>query len=185
MILNSRNNLFNFKFPRTFIPEVVANKYRSYLDKMPGNIITEPVDYVNYSIQGLNIPGINFDPISQSPNDGTITYHRGSIPIQNTVERQFSLDLQLLDGYVNYWIMQDTLLYYYSKEVRDPFLNDLKLQIMDAEGIHLMSAVFEKPILNSISELELNMSSNVAEFSTFTLNFFYNKFNIINEIDNK
>jgi hypothetical protein len=46
-----------------------------------------------------------------------------------------------------------------------------------------MSAVFEKPILNSISELELSMSSNVADFSTFTLNFYYNKFNIILEID--
>jgi hypothetical protein len=54
---------------------------------------------------------------------------------------------------------------------------------MDAEGIHLMSAVFEKPILNSISDLELNMSSNIAEFTTFDLNFYYNKFNIILEID--
>tara|TARA_Y100000385_G_scaffold290269_1_gene362755 strand:- start:75 stop:632 length:558 start_codon:yes stop_codon:yes gene_type:complete len=185
MILNSRNNLFNFKFPRTFVPKEVADKYRSYLGKMPGNIIEEPIDFVNYSIQGLSLPGINFDPIQQSPNDGTITYHRGSIPIQNTVERQFSIELQLLDGYINYWIMQDTLLYYYSKHVREPFINDLKLQIMDAEGIHLMSAVFEKPILNSISELELNMSSNVADFSTFTLNFYYNKFNIISEIDGK
>lgn len=185
MILNSRNNLFNFKFPRTFIPKEVADKYRPYLNRIPGNILEEPIDFINYSVQGLSMPGINFDPISQSPNDGTITYHRGSIPIQNTIERQFSVELQLLDGFVNYFIMQDTLLYYYSKQVRDPFINDLKLQIMDSEGIHLMSAVFEKPILNSISELELNMSSNVAEFSVFTLNFYYNKFNILPEIDNK
>jgi hypothetical protein len=183
MILNSRNNLFNFKFPRTFVPKEVRDKYIPYLNKMPGNLISEPIDFVNYSIQGLSMPGINFDPIQQSPNDGTITYHRGSIPIQNTVERQFSIELQLLDGYINYWIMQDTLLYYYSKENRDPFINDLKLQILDSEGIHVMSAVFEKPILNSISELELSMSSNVADFSTFTLNFYYNKFNIILEID--
>jgi hypothetical protein len=79
--------------------------------------------------------------------------------------------------------MQDTLLYYYSKGVKEPFINDLKLQVMDSEGIHVMSAVFEKPIMNAISELELNMSSNVAEFTTFTLNFYYNKFNIISEID--
>ena len=162
MILNSRNNLFNFKFPRTFIPEEVAIKYRKYLDRMPGNLVSEPIDYVNYSIQGISIPGINFEPVQQSPNDGTITYHRGSSPIQNTIERQFSIDLQLLDGYINYWIMQDTLLYYYSKGVKEPF---------------------EKPIMNAISELELNMSSNVAEFTTFTLNFYYNKFNIISEID--
>ncbi|MDC1282386.1 hypothetical protein N8Z10_00375 [bacterium] len=183
MILNSRNNLFSFRFPRTFIPQEVAEKYKKYLDRTPGNLITEPIDFINYSIQGISIPGIKFDPIETSPNDGTVTYHRGSTPIQNTIDRQFSISMQLLDGYVNYWIMQDTLLYYYSKGVRDPFINDLKLQIMDAEGIHVMSAVFEKPIMNSISDLDLNMSSNIAEFSTFDINFFYNKFNIVLEID--
>lgn len=183
MILNSRNNLFNFRFPRNFIPEEVAAKYTTYLNRMPGNLITEPIDFINYSIQGISMPGISFDPIETAPNDGTVTYHRGSIPIQNTIDRQFSVSMQLLDGYINYWIMQDTLLYYYSKGVRQPFLDNIKLQIMDAEGIHIMSAVFEKPIMNSISELDLNMSSNLAEFNTFDINFFYNKFNIVLEID--
>jgi len=183
MILNSRNNLFNFKFPRTFIPKEIADKYRPYLNRMPGNIVTEPIDFINYAIQGVSIPGISFDPISVAPNDGTTVYHRGSIPIQNTIERQFSVSMQLLDGYINYWIMQDTLLYYYAKDTREPWLNDIKLQIMDAEGIHLISAVFEKPIINSISELDLNMSANIAEFTTFDINFYYNKFNISLEID--
>lgn len=183
MILNSRNNLYNFKFPRKFIPQEVADKYRKYLNKMPGSLMSEPVDFINYSIQGVSIPGITFDPIQQTPNDGTITYHRGSIPIQNTIERQFQVEFQLLDGFINYWILQDTLLYYYSKENRKPFIDDLKLQILDAEGIHVMSAVFEKPILNSITELNLNFSSNLAEFNIFTLNFYYNKFNLKLEID--
>lgn len=183
MILNSRNNLFNFKLPRTFIPKEVADKYIPYLNRMPGNLITEPIDFINYSIQGVGIPGISFDPIEQNPNDGTVSYHRGSIPIQNTIERQFTIEMQLLDGYINYWIMQDTLLYYYSKAQSKPYTDDLKLQILDSEGIHVMSAVFEKPILNSITELELNMSSNIAEFNTFTLNFYYNKFNLKLEID--
>lgn len=183
MILNSRNNLFNFKFPRNFIPKEVADKYRKYLNRMPGNLMSEPIDYINYSIQGMSIPGISFDPITQAPNDGTTTYHRGSIPIQNTIERQFTIEMQLLDGYINYWIMQDTLLYYYSKAKKEPFIDDLKLQILDGEGIHVMSAVFEKPIMNSISELELNMSTNIAEFASFQMNFYYNKFNIKLEID--
>ncbi len=183
MILNSRNNLYNFKLPRNFIPKEVADKYRKYLNRMPGNIISEPIDYINYSIQGINMPGISFDPISQTNNDGTRRYFRGAIPIQNTIERQIKITMQLLDGFINYWIMQDTLLYYYSKEVREPFTEDLKLQIMDAEGIHLISAVFEKPILHNISELDLNMSQNVAEFNTFDINFTYNKFNIQLELD--
>lgn len=183
MILNSRSNLYNFKFPRTFIPKEVADKYRKYLNRMPGNVITEPIDFINYSIQGVNLPGVSFDPVEQSPNDGTITYKRGLQPIQNLIDRQLTVEMQLMDGFVNYWIMTDTLLYYYDRSNKESYINDFKLQILDAEGIHLISAVFEKPIMYSIGELSLNMSSNVADFNTFSVDFRYNKFNLLNELD--
>ena len=183
MILNSRNNLYNFKLPRNFIPKEVADQYKKYLNRIPGSIITEPIDYVNYSIQGINLPGASFDPVTQAPNDGTIVYHRGAMPLQNLIEREFTITMQLLDGFINYFIMMDTMLYYYAKETRPEYTDDLKLQIMDAEGIHVISAVFHQPIMNSISELDLNMSQNVAEFNTFTCNFKYNKFALKLEID--
>lgn len=183
MILNSRSNLFNFKFPRTFIPKEVADKYRPYLNRMPGNVISEPVDYINYSVQGLTIPGISFDPSEQTPNDGTISYKRGFVPIQNLITREFSIDMQLLDGFINYWIMTDTMLYYYDSTTKESYIDNMKLQILDAEGLHIMSAVFEKPIMKSINELSLNMSANIAEFATFSIDFSYNKFNLINELD--
>ena len=183
MILNSRNNLYNFKLPRNFIPTEVADKYRKYLNRMPGNVLTEPIDFINYSIQGINLPGVSFDPVTQNNNDGTVRYHRGAQPLQNLIEREFTVTMQLLDGFINYWIMNDTLLYYYSKEERQPFLEDLKLQIMDSEGIHVISAQFHQPILKSISELDLNMSQNVAEFNTFNLTFNYNKYSLVLEID--
>jgi hypothetical protein len=183
MILNSRNNLYNFKFPRNFVPAEVADKYKKYLNRMPGNILTEPIDFINYSIQGINLPGLSFDPVTQSNNDGTLRYHRGAQPMQNLIDREFTVTMQLLDGFINYWIMNDTLLYYYSREEREPFLEDLKLQIMDSEGIHLISAQFHQPILKTISELDLNMSQNVAEFNTFSLTFNYNKYSLVLEID--
>lgn len=183
MILNSRNNLYNFKFPRNFIPKEVADKYKKYLNRIPGSVLTEPIDFINYSIQGINLPGISFDPVTQSPNDGTIIYHRGATPIQNLVEREFTVSMQLLDGFINYWIMNDTLLYYYSWAKKEEYVEDLKLQIMDAEGIHVISARFHQPIMKSISELDLNMSQNVAEFNTFTVSFNYNQYSLVLEID--
>tara|TARA_A100001037_G_scaffold303591_1_gene337994 strand:- start:12333 stop:12884 length:552 start_codon:yes stop_codon:yes gene_type:complete len=183
MILNSRNNLFDFRFPSNFIPEEVAEKYKDYLHKIPGTLLENPIDFINYSIQAINLPGITFDPVSQSDNDGTTRYHRGKIPIQNTVDRQFSVTLQLLDGYINYWIMLDTLLYYYAEQTREKYTPDMKLRILDAEGLGVASISFEKPILNQISELNLSMSENVAEFNTFTMNFYYNKFSIKIDID--
>ena len=183
MIINSRNNLFNFRFPRTFIPKEVADKYRKYLNRMPGNLVTEPIDFINYAIQGVQLPGIAFDPISQAPNDGTTTYHRGSIPIQNTIERQFTVEMQLLDGYINYWIMQDTLLYYYARSTKEPYTQPLTLRILDAEGSSVAYMEFQKPIMNSINELSLNMAQNVAEFNTFEVTFFYNKLDLRLEIE--
>jgi len=183
MILNSRSNLFNFKFPKSFIPKEVADKYRPYLNRMPGNLIEEPIDFINYTIQGISIPGASFDPSEQNFNDGTTVYKRGFIPLQNLVNRELTVKMQLLDGFINYWILTDTLMYHYNKDNSKSYIDDLKLQLLDAEGVHVMSAVFEKPIMNSISELELNMAENVAEFSTVDVSFFYNKFNLVNELD--
>ena len=183
MILNSRNNSYDFRFPRKFIPEEVAAKYKKYLNRVPGGLLAEPVDFVNYSIQGLNIPGVAFEPIQQADNDGTVRSHRGAVPIQNTVQREFTVTMQLLDGFINYWIMTDTLLYYYARTTKQPYIEPMTLRILDAEGSSVAFMQFEKIIMNSINELNLNMAENVADFATFEVNFFYNKFNLRMEID--
>lgn len=183
MILNSRNNTYDFRFPRNFIPKEVAEKYKKYLNKIPGSLMYEPIDFVNYAVQGLNVPGINFTPVEQSDWDGSVRYHRGSVPIQNTIERQFTVTMQLLDGFINYWIMQDTLLYYYARSTEDKFAPEMTLRILDSEGASVAYLKFQDPIMNSISELSLNMSENVADFSTFDVTFFYNKLDLKLEIE--
>ena len=183
MILNSRNNTFDFKFPRNFIPEEVAEKYKQYLTKVPGSVLAEPIDFVNYSIQGVNIPGVSFDPISQADNDGSIRYQRGAVPIQNTIERQFTVTMQLLDGFINYWIMMDTLLYYYARSTTEPYTEPLTLRILDSEGASVAYMQFAKPIMNSINELNLNFSDNISEFSTFEINCYYNQLKLSIELD--
>jgi hypothetical protein len=183
MILNSRNNLYDFRFPRKFIPDEVSDKYRAYLNRIPGALLADPIDYINYSIQGINIPGITFEPITQADNDGTTRYHRGAVPIQNTIQREFTVTMQLLDGFINYWIMMDTLLYYYARSTKEPYTQPLTLRILDAEGASVAYMEFQKPIMNSINELSLNMAQNVAEFNTFEVTFFYNKLDLRLEIE--
>jgi|TARA_R100000541_G_scaffold56231_1_gene65512 hypothetical protein len=183
MILNSRNNSYDFRFPRKFIPDEVSEKYKKYLNKTPGNLLAEPVDMINYSIQGLNIPGVSFDPVTQADNDGTTRYHRGAVPIQNTVSREFTVTMQLLDGFINYWIMMDTLLYYYARSTKEPYIEPMTLRILDAEGSSVAYMEFNKIIMNSINELNLNMAENVADFNTFECTFFYNKLDLRLELD--
>ena len=66
MLLDARNNLFEFHFPRNFIPKEISDKYKPYLNRMPGNIIEEPLDFLNYTIQSVNLPGMGFEPVSSS-----------------------------------------------------------------------------------------------------------------------
>jgi len=183
MILSSRNNSFDFKFPRKFIPQEIVDKYKKYLNKVPGALLAEPIDYINYSIQGVNIPGVSFEPITQQDNDGSTRYHRGAVPIQNTITREFTVTMQLLDGFINYWIMMDTLLYYYARSTKEPYCTDVTLRILDAEGASVAYMEFQKPILKSINDLNLTFSENVAAFSTFELNFVYNKLDLRIEVD--
>ena len=49
MLLDARNNLFEFHFPRNFIPKEIADKYKPYLNRMPGNVIEDPLDFLNYT----------------------------------------------------------------------------------------------------------------------------------------
>ena len=183
MILNSRNNAYDFRFPRKFIPEEVANKYKKYLNRVPGGLLAEPIDFVNYSIQGLNIPGVTFDPVTQSDNDGTIRSHRGAQTIQNTISREFTVTFQLLDGFINYWLMMDTLLYYYARSTKQAFIEPLTLRILDAEGASVAYMEYSGIIMTSINELNLNMAENVSDFSTFECSFVYNKLNLRLEIE--
>tara|TARA_Y100000385_G_scaffold257693_1_gene285082 strand:- start:1396 stop:1947 length:552 start_codon:yes stop_codon:yes gene_type:complete len=183
MILNSRNNSFDFRLPKDFVPQEVQDKYIDYLRKIPGTLIENTIDYINYGVQSINMPGVEFEPVTQADNDGTTRYHRGRQPIQNLVNREFSIQFQLMDGYINYWILLDTLLYYYADQTRQKYTPDLKLRILDAEGLGLASVSFEKPIMKSINELSLSMADSVAEFNTFEVSFVYNKFSIKIELD--
>ena len=82
MILSARNNQFRFSFPRTFVPKEIADKYRPYLNRMPGGLIKEPIDYFNYGIQSLNLPGPSYDPVTQNDYPGNTRSFRSSFPKQ-------------------------------------------------------------------------------------------------------
>ena len=70
LALSPRYDLFKFAFPKDFLPKNIESKYLEILNKNPG-VITTPIDYLNESIQGINIPGIsdvNIQQVQHSSN---------------------------------------------------------------------------------------------------------------------
>jgi hypothetical protein len=183
MLLNARDNLFQFGFPRTFIPKEVADKYRQYLNRIPGNIIEEPIDFINYTIQSINFPGMGFDPVQQAQYPGRQILFRSSLPVQELFQKELTVTFQLVDGYINYWILLDTLTYYYNFSTEKPYSEALNLRILDSEGNGLVTATMKKTLIKSISDLQMSFASNVAEFKTFDLSIAYNELEVRVELD--
>ena len=104
MILSARNNQFKFEFPRNFIPKEISDKYKPYLNRMPGAMIKEPIDYFNYGIQSMNLPGPSFDPVTQNDFPGNTRRFRTSLPKQELFDKELTVTMQAFDGWVNYWM---------------------------------------------------------------------------------
>ena len=114
MIQSARSNQFRFNFPRTFVPRVIVDKYKPYLQKIPGNIVYEPIDFINYSIQSLSFVGSSYDSVEQIDNPGIKRQYRGSLPTAELYGKEITVTFQLFDGFFNYWMMTDIFTYYYN-----------------------------------------------------------------------
>jgi len=181
MLLNARNNLFSFQFPRNFVPSDISEKYKPYLNRIPGNVIEEPVDFINYTIQGCNFPSVSQDPIETNAR-GSSRFHRAVKP-GTTDDKTFTVTFQLVDGYINYWMMRDLFKHYYSHtKTPEHFIQDLALSITDSEGNVIVNVTMMYPIILGVGELSMSFASNVAEFTTFDIAFQYNVLKLENEI---
>lgn len=180
MLLSARNNQFKFAFPRNFIPGEIADKYRSYFNKMPGGLIKEPIDFFNYGIQSINLPGPSFTPVEQNDFPGITRNLRSSLPEQETFDTVLTVTMQAFDGWINYWMAIEIFQHYYSSAKAKPqYLPEgVGVQMLDSTGFNLVTIQLKDMLMTSISPLDLNFSSNTIEFQTFDIGFAYNRLNI-------
>ena len=178
MLVSARNNQFQFNFPRTFIPTVIADKYRPYLNRMPGNMITEPIDFFNYGIQSINLPGPSFDPVEQLDWESVTRKYRSSFPNQQNYDKTLQITLNAFDGFINYWMAVDLFGHYYESKENHYLPEPVGIQMIDGEGNILVNCHLKKVLFTSIGALDLNFSSNTIEFQTFDLTFTYDYLDI-------
>jgi hypothetical protein len=180
MLLNPKGNSFYFVFPRGFFPPPVVDKYLPYIKKQPipfDNIN----DYMNSTIQTIGFPSMNIDSVEQIRNLGKKISYKSSTPVQDLFSQDFTVGFKNVDGFVNYFIMLDTILHFLNFKNPQLHLQDLPLRIMDNEGNIVMSVTFQGTILTSYSELQLSYASNANQFTPFTLGFKCNYIDIVLE----
>jgi len=182
MILNNRNNLFSFMLPKDFIPDEIGKKYENYLNRIPGNLIKNPIDFINYGIQAINLPAVSYDPVQQVRKHGAQSRYRTSLPEQELMSKEFTVTMQLLDGNINYWMMLDILTYWYNFSKAEPYLPEgSAVRILDSEGHIVTTSHFKRVLFTEIGPLDMTFSSNSQDFTTFDCNFVYNE--LITELE--
>lgn len=181
MFLNPRMNLFKFEFTKNFMPKEIHDKYYKYLNHVIGSPITDPIDYINYGIQGINLPGLNYDPVEQIGYYGRTRKHRTSIHDQELYPKDLTITIRMMDGLVNYFMCVDLLRYYYdyygeNKETK--YIPDQQIKILDGDGHEVVLIELTRILLTGLSDLNLSFSSNTPEFSTFDVSCTYNELTI-------
>jgi hypothetical protein len=180
MLLNPKGNSFYFVFPRGFFPPKVVDKYLPYIKRQPipfDNIN----DYMNSTIQTIGFPNMAIDSVEQIRNFGKKISYKSSTNVQDLFSHDFSIGFKNVDGFINYFIMLDTILNFLNFQNDQLRLPDLPLRIMDNEGNIVTSVTFKEVILTSYSELQLSYASNANQFTQFTLGFKCNYLDIVLE----
>lgn len=182
MDLNARTDLFLVNLPKTFFPEIITDKFKGYLDRLP-RVNQTARGLVNDSIQSITIPNINYDPAVQirtglnQRKRGDQVRYRTSTELQDLYDNSFTITMRAKDGHINYWIMLDLFLYHYSFPNSNQFIFDLPIGILDSFGNIIFTVILKKCLFTGLSEYELNFSSNTNSFKTFDANFAFNELN--------
>ncbi len=173
MILNARANSFYFVFPKGFFPLDIQDKYFEYIkgQSIPYDTLTQ---YMNSTIQSVTFPSLQASSVTQTrPLGKTITYQSAS-PIQNMFSQGFNVSFRMAEGFINYFVMLETLLEHLNFKNRDLFVENLPLQVLDNNGNVISTIQFKGVTINSLSELNLNYTQNTPQVTNFTIGFNYN-----------
>lgn len=173
MILNARANSFYFVFPKGFFPPGVQDKYFQYIksQSIPYDTLTQ---YMNSTIQSVSFPSFQVDNVTQTrPLGKTITY-QSATPIQNMFSQGFNVTFRMAEGFINYFIMLETMLEHLNFKNPNLFVENLPLQILDNNGNVVVTAKFKGVTIASLSELTLNYTQNNPTATSFSAGFNYN-----------
>ena len=180
--LSPRYDLFQFLLPKTFLPDEVESKYRNILNKTPG-VVNSPIDYLNESIKGINLPGISDLVIQQtqhSHNDikrksnkinvepsHEINHITPSNPLEN-IEKEFRITFRMNQGLYNYFMLFETIFYRTCKPLQYPPDAAFEIKILNDQGVVVSKIILTNIYINGIDGLEFDYSKverDAGEFS--------------------
>jgi hypothetical protein len=84
----------------------------------------------------------------------------------------------MASGFINYFVMLETMLEHLNFKNPNLFVENLPLQVLDNAGNVISTVQFKGVTIASLSELDLNYTQNAPSATSFTAGFNYNYLSI-------
>lgn len=189
--LSPRYDLFRFELPKTFLPKEVNDKYQKILARNAG-VLTTPIDYLNESIQGINIPGMKELTIEQDQHShNSITGNRLNIEPrrENTykdtgnpldkIDKEITITFRFNQGFYNYFMLYETIFWKFCKPTDYPNEDVLYIELLDETGRINARIKFFDCIFDGIDGLDFTYSKMERDSGTFNITFKYNNIDFV------
>lgn len=193
--LRSRQDGYRLLLPKEFIPKQVEEKYSKILQENR-SFIVKPIDFLNETIQKVEVLGFNNATIVQEqPGRGEPAFkpHRikennfmhGSSPNiyrspanpQALIDKTLNVTFRHTLGYLNYFILFESFLYHYSRDTKNSELpKQMSIDLMNEHGTIYAKIVLEQPLIDGIDMLSLDYTQPIAQSQTFQVVFKYSSF---------
>ena len=177
MRLSSQNSQFIFNMPQNFLKPEILQTYIPVLEKnwvQYENVI----DYINYTIKGVNFPGVSFDMPKQITVRGKERYFKPAKNIQDIITtHELTVTFRSVDSDLNYWLMFDILSKHYL-DTDNAFLDPFTITSVDIHRDAIYVIRFYELILKGQSDNTFNYSQQKVNAKEFTVTFHFNFYDI-------
>lgn len=191
--LSPRYDLFKFALPKDFLPKEVNDKYQKVLSRNAG-VLTSPIEYLNESIQGVNIPGIysliidqnqhshnsnplgkmrtNVEPIHQN------SYKTTANPLEN-IDREITVIFRFNQGFYNYFMLYESIFWKICKPLNYKNEEVLYVELLDETGRINARIKFFDCHIDGLDGLDFTYNKLERDSGTFNLKFKFNNIDFV------
>ena len=198
LALRSRQDGFRLQIPKEFIPEPVNAKYSKILQEKRG-FITKPIDFLNETIQAVNVLGFDGAAVMQQqsfrgepdhkPNrirqnvflsPSTDHAYRSPNTILGLMDKTMQIKFKHTLGFLNYFMLFESFMYLFSRDTKSNELTKyIELELFDETGSRYSILRFYDPIIDAMDMISFDNSKPTANSDFFNITLKYNNFEYI------
>lgn len=190
--LKGRQDNWRLLFDKDFIPDEITEKYTKVLN-MRKSFITQPVDFINETIQKVQVLGFSgatfaqqqttrntptrtADRIAENNFQGSyddVQYRAVTSPV-SIIDKTLNVQFRMSQGYLNYFMLFESFFYKYCRDTSNEQLDThFNIDIYNEFGEIYARIVLYKPVIDAMDMLDLDFTQSVAQSQTFQVTFKY------------